>query len=142
IGWPARRRFTMTLQRAIVTRDQRTSFAGTRAAPVERLPVVTDISTIRSLAPEEAAKAYPVRVVAVLTAVHAPRDCYFLQMGSEGIYVDATNQDLEGLRAGQRVLVTGLTAPGGFAPVIVHPLLTALGPTSMPKPQKPDPELA
>src|SRR5512138_586071 len=142
IGWPARRRFTMTLQRALVTHDQRTSLASARSSRVNPLPVVTDISTIRSLAPEEAAKAYPVRVVAVLTAVHAARDCYFLQMGNEGIYVDATNQQLEGLRAGQRVLVTGLTAPGGFAPVIVHPLLKVLGPTSMPQPQNPDPELA
>ncbi len=142
VGWPMRRRFTMTLRRASVVASSPAQSMRGSANPINPLPPMTDISAIRALSPEKAARAYPVRVVAVLTSVHAPRDCYFLQMGNEGIYVDATDQRLEDLEAGQRVLVTGLTAPGGFAPVIVHPHLKVLGPATMPKPQEPDPELA
>ncbi len=140
-GWPTRSRFTTTLQRAKVSRiPSAPSYRSKRA--VNALPEITQLSAIRALTPEEASRAYPVRVTAILTAVHAHRESYFLQMGNDGVYVDATNQDLSELRAGQRVLVTGLTGPGGFAPVITHPLLKVLGPAAMPKPQELDPELA
>src|SRR5690606_29111730 len=98
-----RRRFTVTLQRAAVSRQQGGSASSVRLAQASTLPVMTEISAIRSLTPEEAARAYPVIVIAVLTSVQALQDCYFLQMGSEGIYVDATNQQLTELRPGQQV---------------------------------------
>ena len=142
LGWPTRRRFTVTLQRASVNRHSSGPASSVRSAHASTLPLMTEISAIRSLTSEEAARAYPVRVTAVLTSVQAMRDCYFLQMGSEGIYVDATSQQLAELRPGQQVLVTGLTAAGGFAPVIVHPHLKVLGVAPMPKPQEVDAELA
>jgi PAS domain S-box-containing protein len=140
-GWPTRRRFTITLQRAQVTRVEHAAPA--RPSLVQpKLPLITDIAAIRALPAEEAQRAYPVRLTAVLTSVHRLRDCYFLQMGNEGIYVDASDQNLDYLRAGQQVVVTGLTSAGGFAPVIIHPHLRTLGPASLPEPQEVDPELA
>jgi PAS domain S-box-containing protein len=140
-GWPTRRRFTTTLQRAQVTRIDHSKMAS-GLVTTQGLPLMTSITAIRALTPEEAQRAYPVRLLAILTSVHALRDCYFLQMGEEGIYVDASDQNLSALRSGQQVLVTGLTAAGGFAPVITHPRLEVIGPASMPTARELDPELA
>src|SRR5690606_18987359 len=129
---PTKRRFTTTLQRAQVTRIEHPETTRDYAATLA-LPVMDNIAAIRALPPEEAQRAYPVRLNAILTSVHALRDCYFLQMGAEGVYVDASDQNLNSLRAGQRVLVTGLTAAGGFAPVVTHPRLEVIGPAPMPK---------
>jgi PAS domain S-box-containing protein len=140
-GWPTRRRFTILLQRAQVTRAAEPA-TKPASGPVASLPLLTSISAIRALPADEANRAYPVRLVAVLTSVHALRDCYFLQIGNEGIYVDASVQRLEALRPGQKVLVTGLTSAGGFAPVIVHPHLQIIGEASLPVPVEIDGELA
>jgi PAS domain S-box-containing protein len=139
IGWPTRRRFTITLQRAEVA-----AIATLRSyeKPIKPLPLITSIAQIRRMSPEEAARAYPVRLTAVLTSVNVQRDCYFLQMGHDGIYVDASGQNVEELRVGQQVSVTGLTSAGGFAPVLIHPHLSILGDAPLPSPTELDPELA
>jgi PAS domain S-box-containing protein len=139
IGWPTRRRFTITLQRSDVRPIDAVRSPDT---PSNTLPLVTSIAQIRNMSSEEASRAYPARLTAVVTSVNAQRDCYFLQMGNDGIYVDASDQKLDGLKVGDEVTVTGLTSPGGFAPVLTHPHLQVIGRAALPAPQELDPELA
>jgi PAS domain S-box-containing protein len=140
LGWPTRRRFTSLIQRAEVRRISTAQIEPPAAAPA--LPRLTSIEAIRALSPDEANRAFPVRLTAIVTALHPSGDSYFLQTTDAGLYVDATLQNLKHLRAGQRVRVTGVSSAGGFAPVITHPSLEILGDASLPPPVKVDPELA
>ncbi|HKE95783.1 MAG TPA: ATP-binding protein, partial [Povalibacter sp.] len=140
VGWPTPRRFTITLQRADVKRIAAATVLPARSLGV--LPTITSIAAIRRMQSDVAGRAYPVDVTAVLTAVHFQSDCYFIQAGREGIYVDASDQDLKDLRPGMRVRLTGVTWPGGFAPVIIHPRLQVLGAGQLPAAESVDPEIA
>jgi PAS domain S-box-containing protein len=139
LGWPTPRRFTITLQRAEVKRID-ASIAQLGASEAHSgLPLMTSIADMRQLPNELAARAYPVDITAVVTAVHHQRDCFFIQLGAEGIYVDASDQALKHLRPGQRVRLKGVTWPGGFAPVIMHPRWEVLGTAQLPVAQHVDP---
>ncbi|MFL6619711.1 MAG: response regulator [Povalibacter sp.] len=140
-GWPTIRRFTVTLQRAEVKAAQ-VSSRPPDAQLSETLPLMTSSEAIRRLPNEVAARAYPVDVTAVLTAIHYQRDSLIMQSGNVGIYVDATDQSLERLSVGSRVRVRGVTWPGGFAPVITHPQIEYLGPAALPTPVNVDPGAA
>lgn len=140
LGWPTRRRFTTTVQRAQVRRIDAAEIDPPAAAP--SLPVLSSIEAIRALSPAEANRAYPVQLTAIVTALSPSRDSCYLQMTDVGLYVDATLQNIEHLRPGQRVLVRGVSSAGGFAPVITHPRVEILGEGPLPPPAKIDPELA
>jgi PAS domain S-box-containing protein len=139
-GWPTRRRFTSMVQRADVRKISTAEIEPPAAAPA--LPRLTSIEAIRALTPEEANRAFPVRLTAIVTSLHASGDSYFLQTTDAGLYVDATLQNLKHVRAGQRVRVTGVSSAGGFAPVITHASLEILDEAGLPPPVKIDPELA
>src|SRR5690606_17016174 len=87
------------------------------------------------LSPEEAARALPVDVIGVVTAIQAPYQFFFFQSGEEGIFVDALDQSIEHLAPGLQIRIRGFTARGDFAPVIKHPRIEVLGPGSLPAPQ-------
>ncbi len=142
IGWPTPRRFTITLQRADVIRVAPQSLQLGPAESQSGTPAITSIASIRGLPNEVASHAYPVDLEAVLTNIHHQRDCFFIQMGAEGIYVDASDQALQTLRAGQRIRLRGVTWSGGFAPVIIHPHIEVLGQGALPVAQRVDPEIA
>ncbi|HVY22779.1 MAG TPA: response regulator [Steroidobacteraceae bacterium] len=140
-GWPTMRRFTMTLQRAAV------SLLDRQDSTVEDdndhdLPLISSIKTLHHLSVKQSARLLPVDVIAVLTAVDPQLGCFFAYGDGEGIYVDATDQDLHLLKLGQRVRIRGLSAPGGFAPVITHPLVNVLGQGQLPAPATVDTDLA
>jgi PAS domain S-box-containing protein len=142
IGYPSPRLFTITLQRSQIKRLT-PSDGERRLDEAQRdLPVMTTIQQIRQLPNDLAGKAFPVDIEAVLTVIHHQRDCFFLQLGEEGIYVDASDQSLQALRPGQRVRVRGVTWPGGFAPVIVHPRVDVVEEGTLPLAQRVDPEIA
>ncbi len=142
VGWPTPRRFTITLQRAEVTRVSRQTLQLGPSEAASGLRTMTSIESVRALPNELARQAYPVDIRAVLTNIHHQRDCFFIQLGSEGIYVDASDQALQSLRPGQLVRLRGVTWPGGFAPVIMHPWIEVLGAGELPRAQRVDPDVA
>jgi PAS domain S-box-containing protein len=140
-GWPTIRRFTVTLQRAELKPASGVISAGD-SVEADTLPLMRSTEAIRRLPSEVAARAYPVDVTAVLTAVHYQRESFIMQAGDSGVYVDATDQKLDHLAPGTRIRVRGVTWPGGFAPVVTHPHIELLGADVLPVPVAVDPGAA
>ena len=82
------------------------------------LPTLTRIAQIRGLKPAEAAKQYPIRLVASVAYYDAEWNNCFVQDDTGGIYVETTTNHNQ-LRYGMRVEMEGVSGPGGFAPIIV-----------------------
>ena len=82
------------------------------------LPTLTRIAQIRGLKPAEAAKKYPIRLVASVAYYSADWHNCFLQDETGAIYVETSTNQYQ-IQYGQRVEVEGVSGPGGFAPVIV-----------------------
>jgi len=108
-------------------------------------PPLTDVAVIRALPREVAAQRLPVKVRGIVTfsfqseALHD----FVIQDAAKGIYVDVsqakrtgnlqTNDDQPTLwKRGMLLEVEGVTAPGGFAPVIFPKRITVLGVTRPP----------
>ncbi|HEX2585321.1 MAG TPA: response regulator [Steroidobacteraceae bacterium] len=126
-GWPTPRRFTITLQHAKVEKSKDQSVTAADWL-IENEPVLLrDIRDVHNLGSEDAARGMPVDVIAVITNVQAFSDCFFVQSGTTGIFIDASDQNLDSYQVGQKIRLQGLTAPGGFAPVIIHPKVQVLG---------------
>jgi PAS domain S-box-containing protein len=128
-GWPTRVRFTVAFQHARVRRIA--SEAGAPASP--DVPLLTSMTQVRKLTNAQAQFAYPVDLEAVLTVVNPQRDCFFAQVGQEGVYIDSSHQPMRGLRSGDRIRLRGVTWAGGFSPVIIHPRVEVLGPGTLPE---------
>ncbi|HEX5484084.1 MAG TPA: PAS domain S-box protein, partial [Terriglobia bacterium] len=99
------------------------------------LPTLTQISQIRSLNPQQAALAYPVRLQAVVTYYGGPGWEVFVQDATGGIYVDIKDGAPQ-IHAGDLVEVTGVTSPGDFAPEVIHPAFHVLGKAPLPSAQE------
>ena len=134
-GWPSLRLFTRTLQRAEVTVIQTLTAQDAPPQSARQLPLMTSIAQVRRLPREEAALALPVSITGVLTTVEYQTHQFFVQIGQDAIFVDASDQELEALHPGDSVNIDGLTAPGGFAPVIIHPRIAVLSRAKLPIPQ-------
>lgn len=100
----------------------------------KNLPTLALIGAIRRLAAAEALRGYPVRITGVLTYHRPELAMTFIQEGSEAIYLQSFDPKLA-LDEGARYQVTGFTAPGDFAPIVVDPVFRLLGPGSMPEAQ-------
>jgi PAS domain S-box-containing protein len=140
-GWPARYRFTTILRRAEVVRIEQIAARAADSTSTS-LRTITSIAQIREMGNEAAGRIYPVRLTAIVTAVQPLWDCYFVQMGNQGIFVDASGQSVSHLRPGQRVHLEALTSGGDFAPILMHPKLTMAGADALPAPTHIDPEVA
>ncbi|HUD46016.1 MAG TPA: PAS domain S-box protein [Candidatus Baltobacteraceae bacterium] len=105
---------------------------------VARLPaVLTQVSQILKLRPEEAAQHLAVRLRGVLTYADAEWRNGFLQDRGDAIYVDL-DPSQKNLQAGQWVELTGQTSPGGFAPEALSSGIEVLGVTNLPAPAQVD----
>ena len=139
-GWPAQTRFTVWLRsvaiRAIASRENQANARETGGA------VLTSISQVRALDTSEARRALRVQVEGVVTMIDAKEHFYFIEHEHTGIYVDGFRQSMQRLSLGQRVAIEGVTAPGGFAPIIAHPRVHLLEKAGLPTPQMFEPELA
>jgi PAS domain S-box-containing protein len=115
------------------------SAAATIATPgtpvvLTNLPkVLTEISNIMRLPRQALAQRIPVELRGVITYADPEFHNGFLQHGSDAIYLDLTQRDV---RAGQHVLVKGVTDPGGFAPQVNNVVVEILGRTNLPTPVK------
>jgi signal transduction histidine kinase/DNA-binding response OmpR family regulator len=95
------------------------------------------VAAVHALSPSEAKLGRPVRLRAVVTSYDPRWVTLFVQDHSGGIYVHADASALpQGLRAGVLVEITGQSAAGGFAPMIVSPRLTVLGQAALPDPAR------
>ena len=109
-----------------------TDMAGADAGGLEALPVLTTLSEVRRLSPEEARRGYPIRLQAVVTSPGATESANgFIQDETAGIYMVQTGGPLV---AGQRVDVTAQSAAGDFAPIVDNARIEVLGPGAMPEP--------
>ena len=113
------------------------------AAALHAEDVLTRCADIRALTREQAAEGRPVLLRGVITSGQTRKGTFVLQDGSEGIYVtpaDADSADkrvvdwidVNSLEAGGVLEVQGITAPGGFAPVVVAQRVRFLGKGELP----------
>src|SRR5258708_4310339 len=105
--------------------------------------VLTRCADIRALTREQAAEGRPVLLRGVITSGQKRKGAFVLQDDSEGIYVTpeqfdpALQRDIEwidvkSLEPGSVLEVRGITAPGGFAPLVVAQRVQFLGTGALP----------
>jgi PAS domain S-box-containing protein len=99
--------------------------ADARAAHPEP-PMLTTAAQIRGLSVAEADRAYPVRLIGVLTFALPQTPVAFVQDGTAGIFLEVDSTPF-GARSGDKVEVIGVTAPGYFAPQVTKVKLRVLG---------------
>jgi signal transduction histidine kinase len=110
---------------------------GARRAAAESptLPELTSVRQIREVPPEQAAKAFPVRMRAVVTFCDAVHDLgMFIHDATGGIYVklgDGTNN----FHAGDELEIEGTSGAGGFVPEVEVRRATVLGRAMLPNPE-------
>ena len=97
------------------------------------LPELTTVASIRALSTDRANAALPVRITGVVTANDADWRQMFVQDSTGGIYLKYSGSRVP-LIQGERVLLTGITNAGDYAPVIVAPKLLVLGQGKLPRP--------
>ena len=95
--------------------------------------VLTTVAQVRALAPQEALRSLPVNLRAVVT-YHEGNGITFVQDRTGGIFVSIGAGAPGGFAAGDLVEVTGITAPGDFAPVVHASSIRKVGPAAMPRP--------
>ncbi|MFB3922202.1 MAG: PAS domain S-box protein [Terriglobia bacterium] len=98
----------------------------------DSLPLLTQVSDVRQLTPEEANLGYPVRIRGVVTYFGGSGWELFVQDSTGGIYLEAEKQALN-LKVGQLVEVEGYSTSGGFAPDILQPRIRVIGEAPLPK---------
>ncbi len=86
----------------------------------EKLPVLRTARAIHDLSGAEAARGYPIDLLAVVTYSDPQRSTLFLHDATGGVYALADEDSME-LQPGTLVEVRGISAPGAFAPIVDHP---------------------
>jgi PAS domain S-box-containing protein len=104
--------------------------------PPPPAPPLASAGAVRALSAADAARALPVKLRAVVTFVARDGTFLFVQDASDGIFVDAADEPVRGLRVGDLAAVEGSTAPGLFAPQVRLQHLTPLGPGTPPPPAR------
>ena len=104
---------------------------------VEDLPVLTTAEQVRRLKPAEAVRSYPVRLRGVITDRHSATRGV-VQDVTAGVYVQFISIEGQHLAVGNFCELSGVTSPGGFAPIVVARTTTCLGTGLLPAPLRPD----
>lgn len=88
-----------------------------------KLPVLTAAHRIHSLTPQQAALAYPVRLRGVVTFYDPYQEGHkalFIADASGSIFIAPGSADLPELHSGSVITISGVTDPGGFAPIVAN----------------------
>ncbi len=93
--------------------------------PGEHALPLLQIAQVRNLSAEQAARSLPVKLTGVVTAMPGYKNSFFVQDGTAGISVDRT--DTAEVRVGDRVELTGTSAPGLFAPIVLASHVQVIG---------------
>ena len=95
---------------------------------------LTTAAAIRKLSGEEAARCHPVKVRAMVTYFDHHLSFCYVRDRTDGIFVGGLAQE-EMLKPGQEILITGLTGPGNFAPIISSAFVEVLRQGKLPRPR-------
>jgi diguanylate cyclase (GGDEF)-like protein len=104
--------------------------------PKGGLPTLTTARQAHSLSSTEAVRAYPVHLRGVVTYFDPDYGtgiaATFIHDASGGIYVEQTSKQAKELFVGALVDVRGVSAPGGFGPIVKYPQIRVLGRAPLP----------
>lgn len=105
--------------------------------PEGKLPTLTTARQAHSLTSKEAMRAFPVHLRGVITYFDpdfgSGHPAIFIHDASGSIFVKQTSKLTEQLFAGALVDVRGVSAPGGFGPVVGNPRIQVLGRAPLPQ---------
>jgi diguanylate cyclase (GGDEF)-like protein len=93
---------------------------------------LTSVQQIVAISNAEAANSVPVKLEATVTYVHASEHNLFVMEDGSGVYV-RLNKDI-GLLPGDRIAITGITAPS-FRPILISQEIHVLSHGSLPIPK-------
>jgi len=96
--------------------------------------IITSVAEVHTLSPEEAAGAIPVHVQATVTYINPTSNTLFVQDQTGPTYVNAPRIREIKVKAGDLVDLTGVTAPGQFAPIISGGWAERVSSSPMPAP--------
>jgi signal transduction histidine kinase/CheY-like chemotaxis protein len=96
--------------------------------------VLTSAAAVQSLSREQAWQARPLSLDGVITFYKPETRTAFFADRSGGIYVNARTGGALPVRAGDHVLLSGVSGPGDFAPVVAKPSVKVLGRATLPMP--------
>jgi signal transduction histidine kinase/ActR/RegA family two-component response regulator len=115
--------------------DARLAPGSTLARPADRDRIITTVAEVHALSPEAAAGAIPVQVQATVTYINPVSNTFFVQDQTGPSYVNAPKilRQLT-VSAGDVIALTGVSAPGQFAPIISGTGLKRISSSSMPLP--------
>jgi hypothetical protein len=102
----------------------------------KRLPVLTTARGVHGLTPEQASLAYPVRLRGVVTFYDPYQEGHkalFIADETGSVFVAPGLGPILPLHTGSRVEVSGVSDPGGFAPIVTNSEIRIL-PGSQPLP--------
>jgi signal transduction histidine kinase len=98
--------------------------------------VLTNAAQVRDLTPAQAALSLPVSLTGVVVHNADPnRQAVILADQTAGIYVLGTQNSLTNYQRGDRLEIKGVTAPGGFAPIVQEVIVRKLGTAAIPEAQ-------
>ncbi len=110
--------------------------ATTANGAITPFPALTNAAQVRSLSPQQAAQALPVQLQGVILADSAEGNSIILQDASEAIYTTGNQALLNKYRSGDVLEITGVTDPGGFAPIILLRSCRKIGTAPLPAPHR------
>ncbi len=119
------------LEDAIYRPVTRSGVAPTRSRD---LPLLTTAAAVRSLSVEQASRAYPVRVRAVVTCYDPVWIIAFVQDRTAGIFAALPRDKQFAFHAGDVLDIEGVSNPGGFTPQILVSGIRVVGHGELPKP--------
>ncbi len=97
------------------------------------LPVLSTVDAVRRLEPAQAAQAWPAHLDGVIISNDSIWRQLRMDDGTGGIFLKYSGDHPE-FHAGTHIRVTGITHPGGFAPVVVAPKFIVAGLAPLPAP--------
>jgi diguanylate cyclase (GGDEF)-like protein len=115
---------------------QATPLTGPGKKSLGRLPTITTARAVHSLTSEEAARAYPVHLRAVVTYFNPDLGNGFAAIfvcDGSCVWVNLATGTGKSLTAGTLVDVTGVSGNGLFAPVVASPHLRVIGLSHLPE---------
>jgi len=114
-----------------------TASAAPAKAPEGSLPTLTTTQQVHSLSSEEAKRAYPVHLRAVVTYydpnLESGYAALFVHDSTGSVYVKFLASSFGSLPAGSLVDVRGVSSAGTFAPLVAQPQISVIGHSPLPK---------
>ena len=116
-----------------------TSPALAHASPVTRsgsLPTLTTAQQVHSLTYQDSLRRYPVHLRREQVLYYNPvLGNLFLRDSTRGVYVDMRGQPAKSFQPGDILEITGVSGPGGYAPVVANATVRVVGKAPLPSPR-------